>query len=229
MIVKNVKIPETRFELPSLLPSDVELFGVEVGTDMGTYASQLLASYLMLHLTTVDPWLPYKDGFSDMPWDRGSAVKVFRQNMEPFRNRHIHLKMSSIDAAAYINRDLLKNDRNFSGDTGFNFVYIDGAHDLSSVKKDLEAWWPLVRPGGMLTGHDFNLPDVSTPVIAFAKRHRLNLMLVNEHGGPDMAVEEYEMDIHSAKYKMPKTMRLGSGQDRNGGWTSVSWFMMKPE
>ena len=55
MVVKSVKIPETRFELPSLLPPDVELFGVEVGTDMGTYASQLLAAYPMLHLTTVDP------------------------------------------------------------------------------------------------------------------------------------------------------------------------------
>lgn len=34
-------------------------------------------------------------------------------------------------------------------------VWIDGAHDEASVYADLDAWWPRVRRGGEMAGHDF--------------------------------------------------------------------------
>lgn len=34
-------------------------------------------------------------------------------------------------------------------------VYIDACHDTRSVWQDLETWWPRVRPGGLLAGHDY--------------------------------------------------------------------------
>lgn len=37
----------------------------------------------------------------------------------------------------------------------FDFVYIDALHDYKSVLADLEAWYPKVRKGGMLSGHDY--------------------------------------------------------------------------
>ena len=42
----------------------------------------------------------------------------------------------------------------------FDFVYIDADHTESAVSMDLRAWWPKVRRGGVLAGHDFY--DVST-------------------------------------------------------------------
>ena len=36
------------------------------------------------------------------------------------------------------------------------FIFIDGAHDYLSVKSDIEAYWPLVSPGGILYGDDYN-------------------------------------------------------------------------
>eukprot|EP00928_Gymnodinium_smaydae_P058060 TRINITY_DN41271_c0_g1_i1.p1 TRINITY_DN41271_c0_g1~~TRINITY_DN41271_c0_g1_i1.p1 ORF type:complete len:424 (+),score=52.19 TRINITY_DN41271_c0_g1_i1:193-1464(+) len=38
-------------------------------------------------------------------------------------------------------------------------IFIDGAHDYWSVKKDLELWWPRVRRGGFMAGHDFTMGD----------------------------------------------------------------------
>lgn len=35
-------------------------------------------------------------------------------------------------------------------------IWIDALHDYDSVKKDLIAWYPKVKKGGMLGGHDFN-------------------------------------------------------------------------
>jgi predicted O-methyltransferase YrrM len=35
-----------------------------------------------------------------------------------------------------------------------DFVYIDGNHQSEFVTKDLTAWWPKVRPGGLVIGDD---------------------------------------------------------------------------
>ena len=37
----------------------------------------------------------------------------------------------------------------------FDYVYVDARHDRKGVLEDLEAWWPLLRPDGLLCGHDF--------------------------------------------------------------------------
>lgn len=40
-------------------------------------------------------------------------------------------------------------------DETFDFVYIDADHTYDAVKADLSAWWPKVRPGGVLAGDDY--------------------------------------------------------------------------
>lgn len=37
-----------------------------------------------------------------------------------------------------------------------DFVFLDAAHDEASVRADLAAWWPRVKPGGVLAGHDYD-------------------------------------------------------------------------
>ncbi len=37
----------------------------------------------------------------------------------------------------------------------FDFVFIDASHFKDDVKNDVKHWLPLVRKGGMLTGHDY--------------------------------------------------------------------------
>ena len=37
----------------------------------------------------------------------------------------------------------------------FDFIYIDGAHDYDSVKQDIELALPLLKPRGILAGHDY--------------------------------------------------------------------------
>jgi glycosyltransferase involved in cell wall biosynthesis len=54
-------------------------------------------------------------------------------------------------------------------DDSIDFAFIDAAHDYHNVRTDLQAWWPKVRPGGMLAGHDYtnSHPDVICAVDAF--------------------------------------------------------------
>ena len=47
---------------------------------------------------------------------------------------------------------------NLFGDETIAFCFIDADHSYESVTADLNAWWPKVRPGGMLAGHDYRQP-----------------------------------------------------------------------
>ncbi len=50
-----------------------------------------------------------------------------------------------------------------------DLVFLDASHDEASVLADLEAWYPKVRPGGLLAGHDFDpaIPGVSRALLRF--------------------------------------------------------------
>jgi len=50
-----------------------------------------------------------------------------------------------------------------------DLVFIDGAHDYESVSEDLKAWWPKIRAGGVMAGHDFSMsfPGLMRAVLEF--------------------------------------------------------------
>ncbi len=48
-------------------------------------------------------------------------------------------------------------------DASLDFVFLDGAHDACAVRADINAWWPKLKKGGILAGHDYDPthnPDV---------------------------------------------------------------------
>lgn len=105
-----------------------DLIGVEVGVDAGAHAEALLTygQIAMLHL--VDPWpKEYFRGYCDGRLSR-------------FRGRFEMHQMRSHDAA----RSFAEAGRDF------DFVYIDQEHDEESVARDLRAWFPRVKRGGVL-------------------------------------------------------------------------------
>jgi hypothetical protein len=50
----------------------------------------------------------------------------------------------------------------YFADESVGLVMIDGRHDRASVMWDLRAWWPKLRSGGALLGHDFGDPNVQS-------------------------------------------------------------------
>ena len=42
-------------------------------------------------------------------------------------------------------------------DSHFDFVYVDARHDYKGVYTDITTWWPKLREGGLMAGHDYTL------------------------------------------------------------------------
>jgi predicted O-methyltransferase YrrM len=42
-------------------------------------------------------------------------------------------------------------------DNSLDFVFIDGNHSYEAVKKDIESWYPKIKSGGIISGHDYTL------------------------------------------------------------------------
>ena len=65
----------------------------------------------------------------------------------------------------------------------FDLVFLDGDHSLEGVAADIEAWWPKVKPGGWLGGHDWSNPNpkfnfgVDEAVTRWVEREGMDLQL----------------------------------------------------
>lgn len=59
-------------------------------------------------------------------------------------------------------------------------VFVDGSHVFEDVVVDFELWWPKLRPGGILFGHDFTagLTDIVAAVSVFAAKESIKTVHV---------------------------------------------------
>jgi len=58
-----------------------------------------------------------------------------------------------------------------SNHSQFDFIFIDAAHKINYVTKDLR-WSRMLNSGGYLCLHDYTLKDISLPVNLFIKHHK---------------------------------------------------------
>jgi len=74
----------------------------------------------------------------------------FPQEGLPLLNTSVHIvRMASTEAA----QQFAMEDEPWPL---FDYAYIDAGHSWKEVTDDIEAWFPLIRPGCWLAGHDYN-------------------------------------------------------------------------
>jgi predicted O-methyltransferase YrrM len=52
-------------------------------------------------------------------------------------------------------------------DESVDFIWIDADHHYSSVIQDIRAWWPKLKKGGIIAGHDYTDEGVKLAVREF--------------------------------------------------------------
>lgn len=115
------------------------LIGAEIGVFEGEHARLLLCNVDIEKLYLVDPY----HGYNDYDVKRLSeASKVARQKLSQWGGKCQWIYQASKSAASEL--------------PDLDFAYIDAAHDAASVRSDIATWWPKIKPGGVMGGHDFN-------------------------------------------------------------------------
>jgi hypothetical protein len=103
----------------------------------------------------VDTWLGSADHWVEEKWwlelgfqfgypsiQRKFMTNVIDAGMQDYI---VPLPLDSINASSVIYNFGIRPD----------VIHIDGGHEYASVKSDLNAWWSLIRPGGLLIGDDY--------------------------------------------------------------------------
>lgn len=135
---------------------------VEVGVYKGANACRVRKMWSNTEMFLVDPWMAYYAQQNQSAHD-----KHYAETCEKFKDDKLTkiIRKPSVEGA----KEFYPNQ--------LDIVFIDGNHKYQPVLDDIEAWYPLVRPGGVLCGHDYSPdhPEVSKAVKeVFEDRHTFN-------------------------------------------------------
>lgn len=156
MKIRNISRIELMKEIGNKNPKGR---GVEVGTFQGEFSKDILNSWDGT-LFMVDVWRPlsneeYLDSSNHGYFENGVYGDAMK-NINGLEDRGIMVRASSEVASSMFE------------DNSLDFVYIDANHAYDYVVQDINLWYPKVKIGGYLCGHDyidldwFNDPNFDT-------------------------------------------------------------------
>lgn len=122
--------------------------GVELGTFKGQFANTILNSWGG-RLLMIDIW-------RELPQDEYDDVSNHRDHIDAYSETMENIK--GFEDRAYMLRMRGEHACNLISDRSLDFVYIDANHTYQAVKDDIRMWYPKVKSGGLVMGHDY-LPD----------------------------------------------------------------------
>ncbi len=138
-----------RGELPFILNAQGLLGeGAEIGVKHGQFSEYLLANWKGRVLHSIDAWKEFpRDAYID-------DANVAQENQDRFY-RNTCKRLAPFGSRSNVIRGLSVESARLFRDGQLDFVYLDAAHDYQNVCADLAAWFPKVRKGGILAGHDY--------------------------------------------------------------------------
>jgi len=138
---------------PSLqnLVGKKDLIGAEVGVRRGKNAIDMLKKLSIKKLYLIDTWTTSPK----------ASKEITLKTLKEFKDKFVILTGYSSEMCEYIKDDEL------------DFVYIDGNHRYKGVKSDIENYYPKVKNGGLICGHDY------------VKKHIKLIEAVNDYFGEE--------------------------------------------
>jgi predicted O-methyltransferase YrrM len=140
-----INIPLDRNGFATLLNDLGFKVGAEIGVDRGLYAENFCQKIPGVKLYCIDPWTTYQSTVPD-PFanDQARQDRNFQETtgrLTPYGC--VIMKKFSMEAI----KEFAPNS--------LDFVFIDGNHDYDHVTEDMNEWYEIVKPGGIVSGHDY--------------------------------------------------------------------------
>jgi hypothetical protein len=131
-------------------------------------AVEIVNSGKNIKFDVIDTWEGSDELMNNPSVMNNTLYTEFLSNIEPVKDVINPIRSTSLEASKLYE------------DSSLDFVFIDASHDYENVKADINAWYPKVKSGGVLAGHDYypgNEGGVIQAVDEFTRTHNYTPML----------------------------------------------------
>ena len=156
-------------DLPNLLKKlGQKIEGIEIGVCRGENITYCLESCSNIEkIIAIDPYLPFVD-WNGFEFSEDIMNKFFEITNKNFLN--------------HPNKVLLLREKseiifNTIDNLEYDYIFIDGEHTYDALKRDLKNYYSKVKNGGLISGHDYNLPGISTAISDFKNENNIEVDL----------------------------------------------------
>ena len=146
------------------------LVGAEIGVYEGINAEYFLRELDIKCAFLIDPYMAYENYAPKtlgLKTNLERAEKVAHAALGRYGHKIRWIKKKSAEAV-----------EDFA-DGSLDFVYIDGNHSYDSVREDIVLYYPKLKEGGLLAGHDYDYPEVRKAVDEWMPHWNLELHVEN--------------------------------------------------
>ncbi len=143
---------DTRRDMLSLVAQGGTL--AEIGVFEGDFSQQVLDVCKPLELVLFDLWPECDVSSGDVDGNNGRTFPG------PELEKAVRARFAS-DPRVRIVKGRSTNIRSFPADS-FDMVYVDGDHGYHGVREDLVNCWRVLKNGGWLMGHDYEINPAKT-------------------------------------------------------------------
>lgn len=148
------------------LKNRYKLVGAEIGVHCGVNALYYLEELDIKQIFLIDPYIAYEyAGKTITSKEAREWEEMVHVSLDKYKHKIKWIKEKAADAAKFI------------ADNSLDFVYIDGNHDYEFVVEDILLYYPKVKEGGLLSGHDYHWESVKRAVDEFVKTNSLDLCI----------------------------------------------------
>lgn len=152
-MIEPIKLETDRKGLMKMIRANRNNIGVvvEVGTYKGDFAEVMYNILQPEYLYAIDPFRVMVE-YTDNP----SIGKIDFNNQSVLDELAVNVaeRIANIGKCKLLRLTSVEASDTFE-DESLDIVYIDGCHKYESVSKDINLWYPKLKTGGVLCGHDY--------------------------------------------------------------------------
>lgn len=132
------------------------LSGAEIGVLEGHTSELLLRELPNLKLWMVDRWVTPSPGerYYEDPFIR----EIDQNRMYGSLSLALRKTQFAEDRRLVLVADQVRASQSVQ-DGSLDFVFVDSDHSAAGTLEAIDAWWPKLKPGGLMAGHDLDYPE----------------------------------------------------------------------
>lgn len=224
--VRYISGIHNRADIGELLKNENKTVGVELGVQRGEFFNEMMSKWQIAQTYVfVDIWA-HQENYQD-------GANVDQSDQDTFMNQAITYANNQ-KAAGHLQELVIC--RNFTvncvlnfPDHHFDFIYVDARHDYKGVLVDLQKWWPKLKRGGIMAGHDY-IYQIDIDILNRNYKGPREDWTLNYDGTRDEtgrvvkgAVDDFFSDVYGDMHGCPRQTTISYREPH----IYVSWYARK--